>query len=534
MVWAAAVLLAAAPAQAKKFYADDPLEKEPKPLPVKEVKVRNLSEAYDLFYHMFKKSEEEKGRQIGKPPAQAINTLGEAPDSAWYHTRHGMRPMSIEELVRGPGDSRPPNAAGPWRIVSAKQSGVTPGFTIEDSTGTRYLLKFDAPRYQELASAADVIGCKFFYALGYSVPQNYIVRFRREQLTLDRQSTFRKVNGKRLTLGQRDVDELLSQMPTDREGRYRALASRFIEGKLVGQFRYYGTRSDDPNDIVPHELRRDLRGLFVFCAWLNHDDSRDINTLDALVEEDGTRYLKHHLIDFGAILGSNTYRPDSPRNGFEYLFDPKPAALRFFTLGLAVPRWSRSAHYPHYPSVGRIEYELFEPDSWKPEYPNVAFRNRDPGDTFWAAKQVMAFRDEHIRAMVKTGQYSDPAAEDWLVRCLIARRDKVGRVYFSRVLPLDRFQVEEGRLKFQDLGAQYGFAPARQYTVEWSAFHNDSEKHTPIPEAKSFELPKQIEGARDGEYFAASIRGDDPAKTVVVYLRKTGIGTKIVGVDRTW
>ena len=29
-----------------------------------------------------------------------------------------------------------------------------------------------------MASAADVISSKFLYALGYNVPENYIVRFR--------------------------------------------------------------------------------------------------------------------------------------------------------------------------------------------------------------------------------------------------------------------------------------------------------------------------------------------------------------------
>lgn len=533
LLLAAALLFVSGEGHARKFYADDPLPKEPQPLPVKDAAVRDLNEVFDFAYHNFAKRPEEKVPKGKRRPSGAVNTLGEAPDNGFYQNRHGMHPMSIEELVRGPGDRRPPSPSGPWRIVSAKISGVTPGFTIEDPAGTRYLLKFDSPRYQEMASAADVIGSKFFYAFGYNVPENYIVRFKREQLVLSAPANLR-VSGKSRLLKLADVDDMLASQPVDAQGRYRAMASRYIEGKLLGQFRYYGTRSDDPNDLVPHEHRRDLRGLSVFCAWLNHDDSRDVNTKDSLVEEDGSRYIKHYLIDFGAVLGSNTYRPDSPRNGFEYLFDVKPAAVRFFTLGLYVPRWSRSAHYPDLPSVGRFEYELFEPDSWKPEYPNIAFHNRDPEDTFWAAKQVMAFSDEQIRALVKTGQYSDPRAEDWVTRCLMARRDKIGRAYFARLLPLDRFQVKDGRLQFADLSERYGFTKARPYRVEWSAFDNDREKHAPIPDAGGFELPKQIGQARDGEYFAATIRADEPHKTVIVYLRKTPAGMKVVGVDRTW
>ena len=49
----------------------------------------------------------------------------------------------------------------------------------------------------------------------------------------------------------------------------------------------------------------------------------------------------------------------------------------------------------------------------------------------------MAFTDEDIRAIVSTGQYSDPAAADWLARCLIERRNRIGRAYLGRVLPLD-------------------------------------------------------------------------------------------------
>ena len=95
----------------------------------------------------------------------------------------------------------------------------------------------------------------------------------------------------------------------------------------MGPFEYHGTRADDPNDIHPHEHRRELRGNRVFAAWLNHDDSRAINTLDMLVKKDGRQVIRHHMYDFGAILGSATRFPDPPENGHEYLHRQASIAL---------------------------------------------------------------------------------------------------------------------------------------------------------------------------------------------------------------
>ena len=201
---------------------------------------------------------------------------------------------------------------------------------------------------------------------------------------------------------------MLEKVPRDTEGRYRGLASLSIAGRIVGPFRYYGTRKDDPNDMVEHQMRRDLRGLFVFAAWLNHTDTKSINSLDSVVEEGGVRFIKHYLIDFGAILGSDSFEAKSPRAGNVFLFDFKPAAWQFLSLGLYVPGWMR-ADYPHIPEVGHLEYETFDPENWRNNYPNPAFDLRTPGDTYWAAKKVMSFSDEAIRAIVETGQYSDRA-----------------------------------------------------------------------------------------------------------------------------
>ena len=190
--------------------------------------------------------------------------------------------------------------------------------------------------------------------------------------------------------------------------------------------------------------------------------------------------------------------------------------------------------YIKHPALGMIEYPGFEPEEWKPNYPNPAFENRLPTDEFWAAKKVMAFSDWDIYSIVKQAKFSDKYAEDLLTNYLIKRRDKIGETYFAKVLPLDNFEVTAGRLEFEDLQVKYGFIDSRDYKVQWSSFDNDSEEHAIIDGASSFTLPGQVKQAKNGSYFAATITGEDEAKTVTVYVRKEGSAVKIIGIDRSW
>jgi hypothetical protein len=146
----------------------------------------------------------------------------------------------------------------------------------------------------------------------------------------------------------------------------------------------------------------------------------------------------------------------------------------------------------------------------------------------------MAFTDAEIRAIVKTGKYSDPRAEEWVVKCLIERRDKVGRTYFARVLPLDGFAVRNGKLEFVDLAASYGFSPAHNYSVQWSRFDNGTEQKSALDGRSSFDLPAEVAAAGNETYFMADIGGPDAKKRVTVYLRKRNDRIEVVGVDRTW
>ena len=267
-------------------------------------------------------------------------------------------------------------------------------------------------------------------ALGYNVPENYILYFTPNELSIDPKAKVTPAGGREREMNRDDLNRVLSVMPRDREGRYRVMASLFIEGKGIGPFRWFGVRADDPNDIWAHEHRRSLRGLYVFASWVNHTDIKAGNTYDTVQQVNGVPVIRHYLIDFGASLGSDSDEPKNARLGHEYMIDKRASRLlpRMFDLGLYSPDWER-ADYPNIKSVGRFEAETFDADTWTSNYPNPAFLNRLPDDTFWAAKQVVAFTEPEVRAMVETGEYSDRAAVDYMVKTLIERlREQVQNV----------------------------------------------------------------------------------------------------------
>jgi hypothetical protein len=105
------------------------------------------------------------------------------------------------------------------------------------------------------------------------------------------------------------------------------------------------------------------------------------------------------------------------------------------------PWWDYDAT-PKYEAVGYFRADVFRPGEWVPTYPNPAFEKMTLRDAFWGAKIVMSFSDEDLRAIVETGRISNPEAEEHLVDILRERRDKIGRYWFDRINPLDRFSIE--------------------------------------------------------------------------------------------
>ena len=244
-----AVLEAAEP----RFYDDDPIAVEPETQDASKVSPWKIDLMYDLMRNQFARPGEPAGRR-----AQNINTIDEVPDSNWFTNRILARPISPEEAARGPATGKGP-APGTWTVTQTKKEGDAPGFTIRDSAGETWFLQFDPKSNPEGATAAAMIANRIFWTLGYFQAEYYLSELRPEQLKIDPEATFTPPSGKKRPLKLEDLQPVLNRAARKPDGSYRVFASRLLPGKILGGFRFYGTRPDDPNDVVPHEHRRELR-----------------------------------------------------------------------------------------------------------------------------------------------------------------------------------------------------------------------------------------------------------------------------------
>ena len=460
------------------FYDDDPIARTADTQDASKAAPREISLVLDAMVNLFGRP----GLSVVRR-AESVNTIDEVPDSSWFTNRAGTRALTPDEVLRGPNEDTGP-APGRW-TVSRKANGVSPGFTITDERGTRYFVKFDPPGYPELGTGAEAVVTRLFYALGYHVPQAIVGTLHRENLAIAPDATVRVIGGGHRHMHQSDIDEQLSRAERNKDGSYRVILSRALTGRPLEGFMYAGTRPDDPNDIIPHENRRELRGLRVFSAWVNHTDAKAINSLDMVVEENGRSHVQHYVRDFNAALGSAGIGLRERRDGYEYLAETGPAKKALPAFGFYVRPWM-TIDYPKLPGIGRFESKRFVPQEWRPRVPNPAYVRSRADDTFWAARKLMAMTDDLIRAAVKAGKYSDPQAEQFLGDALIERRDKIGRAWLTAINPIvDPALSSDGVLTFRNEAVERGFAPAPSgYQVAWFRFDNQTGESAPAGESK--------------------------------------------------
>ena len=531
----AAISVATASTEGRRYYDDDPIAREADTEDASGTQPWDVGLFYDLTVNLFVTAK----RAPSNTRAQNVNTVDEVPDSSWF-TNRVVSAVPLEQILRGPNVGPPP-APEKWVIIGEKESGYAPGFTARDANEETWFVSFDPPANPKGATAAVVIANRLFWALGYNQVETFLTRIDTARLEIDPTATMRRPSGARTPFTRDDLDAVLERAAQSADGTYEAAAARLLPGKILGPFRYDGTRPDDPNDIVPHEHRRELRALRVFGAWTNLTDLKAGNTLDSLVTENGRSVVKHYLQDVGSTFGMGANGPHDWDEGWEYFYQGNTTRRRLLSFGFALSPW-QTAPYTIYDSVGRFEGDRFDPTTWKPHTATTAYVEMRPDDAFWAARRVMAFTDDLIRAIVKTGQLTDAAAEQHLSDVLIKRRDAIGRAYLTAINPIvDPALAASGELTFGNTAVQHGVADAPEsYKAVWSTFDNGTNQAKLITETTAIgprmPAPAGLPSA-SGSYIKVALSATAAkhpawAQPIDVYFRRTASGWTLVGLER--
>jgi len=521
--------------KAPHFYPDDPITRAPESQDASKAQEYEIGSLFEMTHNLFFTSQY-------KPTnlrAKNINTIDEVPDSNWFTNRIGTAAISTDQIARGPNVGAPPDSSK-WVLVREKTAGAHPGFTAKDAKGDTWFLEFDPPYFPEGATGAVAVATKIFWALGYNQVESFISTFDPKKAEIDPKATVKRPSGKRTRFTRDDMNVVLENVAKNADGSYRVIAGRLLPGKILGGFLYAGTRPDDPNDVVPHEHRRELRALRVFGAWTNLTDLKAANTLDTLETVNGRSVVKHYLQDVGSTFGmcNDLYEWDL---SYEHFYEGEPSLKRLFSFGFALSPW-QTIKYVEYPSIGKFEGDRFDPREWRPQTPTTAYMELRDDDAFWAARRVAAFSDELIRAAVHEGHYSDPNAEKYLGDVLIKRRNKIASIYLTAVNPVVSPGLDaNGRLTFENAAVAAGVAsgPAT-YRASWLRFDNATGETQPIAETRSsttsIDAPTGLPTGA-GTFVAVDIAVDSAGhptwvRPVRTYFQRQAGGWKLVGLER--
>ena len=123
------------------------------------------------------------------------------------------------------------------------------------------------------------------------------------------------------------------------------------------------------------------------------------------------------------------------------LYDGELTRKRLVSLGFFIEPW-QTVQYVEHPAIGRFEGDAFEPPGWRPRVPD----RRVPART--RRRYVLGrpprgglHRRHDSQRVVRTGGYSDPAAEELLADVLIKRRQKIADAYLPADQPAGRLRA---------------------------------------------------------------------------------------------
>lgn len=486
-------------------------------------------------------------------PAPNVNALDEVPDSAWFTNRLGVRKPSREELLRGActpaemldGEKAPP---GSWLIDKGKLNGATPGFRIRVDK-KKFMLKTDLKAQPERPSAASAIGAAIYHAVGFYTSCEQIVYFDPVVFTLKPGLVAADNSGIVKKFDEKELGRVLGEA-TKRGPHLRMQASAWLPGYLLGPFTYAGTRDDDPNDVIPHEDRRELRGGRLVAAWLNHFDAREQNTMDSWiaanpeVQDSSPGYIRHYYLDTSDSFGSEwAWDGISRRLGRSYLLDFGEIGYDFVTFGTTKRPWEVASRTDGYEAFGYYHYWDFDPEAWKNEYPNPAFSRATEHDNAWMARILSRFDRSDIEALVTLGKFSRPDHAAFLTEVLEQRLRRIVDRYLFTLSPVADVRTDGSvRICATDLARRRAARPDRAFRYTASAHRSSGSRALRVETGPGgticmtlpHEAPPKASDADVSRYVVVSIANGAARYPLLAHFYDLGAerGHRLVGLER--
>lgn len=462
----------------ERVHRDDPLTREPETQDARGVRPVPHGRLYEVARDL----------AVTRTTAPAgtralnVNSVDEVPDSSWFTNRALKAPEPEDVLPQSLRATGPHVAAagaathGATLQVMAIDAGTAPRLTVLDADGATWDVLFDPASHPEAVTGTTVVVGTLLRQFGYNHARWSIASLRPGLLQPAAGATITTRAGRTVPLRPADIAALLRAAAPHDDGTYRVAVARRPPGVRLGAFRFRATRPDDPNDVIPHEHRRELRALRVVGAWLNLTRLGPRMTQDVLEPGTAGRHVVRHYLERADMgLGMADGRPHGAREGFEYLFDPGPLLQRLWTFGLRHPDW-HARNAPIEPGIGRVPADGFDPRSWRPLVPNQAFIEMRSDDASWAARRIATFTDARLREVVARARYSNATTSERVIRLLAARRDAIGRTWLTPASTITGPALSlEGNLTYADAAADAGLVErTRARRIRWGVFDNET------------------------------------------------------------
>ena len=359
------------------------------------------------------------------PEAGDVNALDQVPRSSWLSAD---ATEGAGELEADPDVTEPP--APPFRLLDGPAVTREDALAVMDARGRRFELWRDPPDRPEMATGGAAAASHLLRALGYATPGVWAADVARADFVLH------DAGDNVALLG------LFHHGPPAVTGRFRVAATRWPIGVDLGPTPATGTRSDDPNDRVPHEDRRTLRALRLVFGWLGMTDAGSQVLRDVYLGAPGSGHVVHYLAGLGGALGADAVvRALTPRDDDSDLAD-RNVWITLATLGLYHPKPRLTPE--RWPSVGEYR-ETWAPDQFQTSPPLVPIDRASPADLYWAAKRISSVPTTAIVRALDAGHYHDDSARALLGELVRERQRLAVRWGFAQVTPCEVERLEPAR-----------------------------------------------------------------------------------------